>query len=210
MSDYSTALLGGRLTANLLEQAPHARLRLVPDAPDQLSQAEQILAALDLMLVPQDLGKSLSSEELFRDEWVIVMDHDHPSALGGPSIDDLRSCPWVLFQHSQTEATPVAQQLRGRGIEPWVQVTTDTYLTVPSLVAGSNRLALYPSRLLDPSASGYGLVCRSCPLPLDPLVHSMWWHPVHNYNPKHRFIRQVVMSAAHEIGGECGVGGSPV
>ncbi|MGW5153029.1 LysR substrate-binding domain-containing protein [Rhodococcus koreensis] len=207
-SDYSMALLGESLTANLLEQAPHARLRLVPDAPDHLSQAEQILAALDVMLVTHDVGKSLSSEELFRDEWVIVMDRNHPSAAGGPSIDDLRSLPWVLVHHSQTEATPITQQLRRRGIERWVQVTTDSYLTVPPLVAGSNRLAVLPSRLFDTTVGGRGLVCRSFPLPLAPLVHRMWWHPVHNFNPQHQFFRQVVVSAARAVGGGQGVCGS--
>ncbi|PBC50054.1 hypothetical protein CJ179_12310 [Rhodococcus sp. ACS1] len=153
------------------------------------------------MLVPEDLGRDLPSEELFHDEWVIVMDRHHPSAPHGPSIDDLQALPWVLFRHSRTPADSAAQLLRLRGIEPWVQVSTETYLTVPPLVVGSDRLALVPTRLFDAAVDSRGLVSRPCPVRLAPLVQRMWWHRVHNYNPQHRFLRHVVMTTAQEVGG---------
>ena len=41
--------------------------------------------------------------------------------------------------HGPTASTPAARQMRMRGIEPHVQVVTENFLTVPGLVAGSDR-----------------------------------------------------------------------
>lgn len=148
------------------------------------------MTALDLMLVPEDLGRDLPSEELFHDEWVIVMDRHHLSAPHGPSIDDLQALPWVLVRHSRTPADSAAQLLRLRGIEPWVQVSTETYLTVPPLVVGSDRLALVPTRLFDAAVDSRA---GEPPVPRPPRTpgpaHVV--ASVHNYNPQHRFLRHV-------------------
>src|ERR671932_135354 len=55
-----------------------------------------------------------------------------------------------LRRHFDDELpTPAGRQMRMLGIEPRVQVITESFLTVPRLVAGTDRIALLQRRLVD-------------------------------------------------------------
>ncbi|MCX5046346.1 LysR family transcriptional regulator [Aldersonia sp. NBC_00410] len=199
VSDYATTLLGEQISAALLGTAPHARIRLVPTTPDNVSRAEQVLTESDLMVVPHGFVTDLPHADLFRDEWAIVMDRRHPAADLGPTEDDLKNLPWVLVYHSLSASTPAARQLRMRGIEPHAQVITETFLTVPPLVANSNRISLIPSRMFEFFPATYGLVAHPSPVRLDPLVQAMWWNPIFEHEPEHKFLRDIVMRTCEEL-----------
>ncbi|MDH6292394.1 DNA-binding transcriptional LysR family regulator [Rhodococcus opacus] len=201
VSDYATAILGRRLTDLITAHAPHARLRFIPTTPDHVARAEQMLTALDVMLIPHGFVTDLPNSEVFRDDWVVVTDHEHRVAYDGPTVDDLRTLPWVLVYHSQTASTPAARQLRMIGIEPRAQVITESFLTVRSLVVGSDRIALVPRRLLDVPGMRDGLNAHRSPVDLGPLVQAMWWHPVYDHEPEHRFLRELILQAAREVCG---------
>lgn len=198
ISDYATAVLGQRLTELITTRAPHARLRLIPTTPDHVARAEQTLTVNDILLVPHGFVTDLPNETIFHDDWVVVTDRGHPSAKG-VTADDLRTQPWALVYHSQTASTPAARQLRMLGIEPRAQVITESFLTVRSLVVGSDRLALVPRRLLDVPGMQEGLIAHPCPVDLGRLAQAMWWHPVYTDEPEHRFLRHLVLRAAREL-----------
>lgn len=201
VSDYATAVLGQRLTELITVHAPHARLRFIPTTPDHVARAEQMLTALDVMLVPHGFVTDLPNSEVFRDDWVVVADRDHHFVHDGPRVDDLRTLPWVLVFHSQTASTPAARQLRMIGIEPRAQVITENFLTVRSLVVGSDRIALVPRLLLDVPGMHDGLSVHPCPVDLGSLVQAMWWHPVYDHEPEHKFLREMILRAAREVCG---------
>jgi hypothetical protein len=86
--------------------------------------------------------------------------------------------------------------MRTLGIEPTVQVITEHFLTVPGLVAGSDRIALLQRRLVDLLPLDTGI--RALPPPFDagPLIEAMWWHPVYDDDPEHAYLRGLVRRAA--------------
>jgi hypothetical protein len=77
-------------------------------------------------------------------------------------------------------------------------VVTESFLTVPGLVAGSDRIALLQERLVHLLPLSTGV--RALPPPFDagPLVEAMWWHPVYDRDPEHEFFRDLVRRAAHQ------------
>jgi hypothetical protein len=87
------------------------------------------------------------------------------------------------------------------GIEPRAQVITESFLTVRSLVVGSDRLALVPRRLLDVPGMWEGLIAHPCPVDLGRLAQAMWWHPVYTDEPEHRFLRHLILQTAREVCG---------
>lgn len=198
VSDYGSAVLGRRLIELVTAAAPRARIRFIPAAPELVDRAEQSLTAADVLLVPHGFVADLPHAEAFRDEWVLVADHRHPFPGETPSVDDLRTRPWVLLYNTQTASTPAAQRLRMTGIDPHAQVTTDSFLAVRSLVVDSSRVALLPRRLLDIAGMSDGLRVHPSPVPLDPLVLVMWWHPVYEHDPEHRFLREAIAQVARE------------
>lgn len=197
-SDYATQLLGEAIVRRLLDRAPHARIRMMPTSPDQVVRAEQVLTERDLLLMPHGFVFDLPNAELFRDEWVIVMDADNP-AVAGPTVEDLRSLPWVLVYHDSAASTPAARQLRMLGIEPRAQVITESFLTVPALLTHSNRISLLPTLMLDAIPESARLVACEPPVPLEPLVQAMWWHPIHDREPEHRLLREIVVGAVQDV-----------
>ena len=201
VSDYVVVVLGDTLAALLAEEAPHARLRLTPHSPAIVERAEQVLLGGDVLLLPHGFVSDLSHVDLYRDEWVCVVSADNPVVDEGLTVDHLRTLPWVLTYHGQTASTPAARQMRVLGIEPRVQVVTENFITVPALVAGSDRIALLQRRLVGLLPLGAGIRALPCPFEAGPLVEAMWWHPALDDDPEHRYLRDVIARAAEQAVG---------
>jgi DNA-binding transcriptional LysR family regulator len=198
VSDYGCAVLGDTLALLLSQEAPSARLRLAHNTPGAVDQAQQTLLSTDLLVLPHGFVTDLPHADLHRDRWVLVVSADNAEVGESVTVEQLRTMPWVATYHGPTASTPAARQMRMLGIEPRVQVVTESFLTVPGLVAGSDRIALLQERLVQLLPLETGV--RALPLPFDagPLVEAMWWHPVYDRDPEHGFFRDLVRRAAHK------------
>jgi len=195
VSDYVVAILGDTIAELLSEEAPHTRLRLTPHSPAMVERADQVLLTADLLLLPHGFVTDLSHRDLYRDEWVCVVSADNPLADEGITVEHLQTLPWVATYHGQTASTPAARQMRMLGIEPLVQVVNENFLTVPALVAGSNRIALLQRRLVDQLPLNTGIRALPTPFEAAPLIEAMWWHPVFDDDPEHTYLRDLVVRA---------------
>lgn len=121
---------------------------------------------------------------------------DHEAVEGGLTVQHMATLPWVATYHGPTASTPAARQMRMSGIEPRVQVVTESFLTVPGLVAGSDRIALLQRRLVDLLPLDAGIRALPVPFEAGPLVEAMWWHPAYDDDAEHRYLRDLVERAA--------------
>ncbi|MEV4290831.1 LysR family transcriptional regulator [Nonomuraea bangladeshensis] len=205
LSDYACAVLGNVLTEALAREAPGARLRLMHNTPTVVDNAEQTLLSTDLMVVPHGFVTDLPHEDVLRDRWVLVVSADNPDIGDTLTVEQIEAMPWVATYYGPTASTPAARQMRMLGIEPRVQVVTESFLTVPSLVAGSRRIALLQERLVRLLPVDVGIRALACPFEAGPLVDAMWWHPVYTDNPEHAFFRGLLLRAAEQVTGSTGV-----
>jgi DNA-binding transcriptional LysR family regulator len=196
VSDYVVAILGDTIAGLLAEEAPHTRLRLTANTPAVVERADQVLLSTDLLLLPHGFVTDLSHRDLYRDEWVCVVAAGTRPAEEGLTVEDLQRLPWVATYHGQTASTPAARQMRMLGIEPRVQVITEAFLTVPALVAGSDRIGLLQRRLVEQLPIDLGIRALPCPFEVSPLIEAMWWHPVYDDDAEHAYLRDVVARAA--------------
>jgi DNA-binding transcriptional LysR family regulator len=203
VSDYGVAVIGDTLAALLAEEAPHARLRFIANSPSAVDRAEQVLLSTDLLVLPHGFVSELSHRDLYRDEWVCIVAADNEAVGEELTVADLESLPWVVTFHGPTAATPAARQMRMRGIELDVQVVTESFLTVPGLVAGSRRIALLQRRLVELLPLNLGIRALAPPVEVGQLVEAMWWHPAFDDDPEHAYLRDVVARAT-----ELAVGGT--
>jgi DNA-binding transcriptional LysR family regulator len=202
VSDYGVAVLGDTIAALLAEEAPNARLRLTANTPSAVDRADQILLSTDLLVLPHGFVSDLSHRDLYRDEWVCVISTDNTAVGDELTVEHLETLPWVVTFHGPTAATPASRQMRMRGIEPNVQVITENFLTVPGLVAGSERIALLQRRLVELLPLDIGLRALPPPVEVGQLVEAMWWHPVFDDDPEHAYLRDVVSRAAELASGD--------
>jgi DNA-binding transcriptional LysR family regulator len=126
---------------------------------------------------------------------VIVVSADSPEVGDSITVEQLETLPWVATYYGPTASTPAARQMRMLGIEPKVQVVTESFLTVPGLVAGSGRIGLLQERLVRLLPVDVGVRAVPCPFDVGPLVDAMWWHPIYDRDPEHMFFRGLVRKA---------------
>ncbi|WP_235581583.1 LysR family transcriptional regulator [Rhodococcus sp. Leaf278] len=196
VSDYGITVLGKTLAGLFAEAAPRARLRFRPTSPDLVARVEHTLVSSDLMLVPHGVVTDLPHRDLYHDRWVMIVSSDNDDIGPTLSVDDLKNSPWAVVFHGPSAATPADRQLRMLGIEPNVQVVTESFLTIPDLVAGSKRIALLQERLARLLPSTSGVRTMACPVEVNELVETMWWHPIYDRDPEHIFLRDIVVRAA--------------
>lgn len=201
MSDYGVAVLAPGIAALLAEEAPAARLRFPANTPKMVDEVPQSLVNTDLLVIPHGFVEDLSHRDLYLDEWVCLVAADNAEVGAALTVEQLETMPWVVTYHGPTASTPAARQMRMLGIEPHVQVVTETFLTVPGLVAGTNRIALLQRRLADRIPGELGVRALPCPVEVGPLVEAMWWHPMYDEDPEHRYLRDVVVRAVAAMTG---------
>jgi DNA-binding transcriptional LysR family regulator len=195
MSDYGVAMLGPGIAARLADEAPGTRLRFPANTPRMVDAAAQELVHTDLLVIPHGFVDDLPHQDLYRDEWVCLVAAGNTAVGDALTVEQLETMPWVVTYHGPTASTPAARQMRMLGIEPHIQVVTETFLTVPGLIAGSGRVALVQRRLADGIPAELGVRALPCPFDAAPLVEAMWWHPMYDDDPEHRYLRDVVQRA---------------
>jgi DNA-binding transcriptional LysR family regulator len=124
MSDYGIAVLGPSIATLLTAEAPGTRLRFPANTPQMVDSATQVLVNVDLLVIPHGFVEDLSHHDLYLDEWVCLVAADNPEVGESPTVEQLRTMPWVVTYHGPTASTPAARQMRMLGIEPHVQVVT--------------------------------------------------------------------------------------
>lgn len=147
-----------------------------------MEHATQTLLSRDLLVVPHGFVSDLPHQDLHRDRRVVLAAVEHPDIWDGVTVEQLRTLPWVATFHDPTASPPAARQLRMAGVEPRVQVVTETFLNVPALVTGSRRIALMQERLARLIFASAGVRGLPCPLDVGPLIEAMWWHPVNDHD----------------------------
>ncbi|MDQ1286492.1 MAG: LysR family transcriptional regulator [Actinomycetota bacterium] len=197
LSDYAIEIIGPSLSRALADRAPGIRLVLQP--PSDVSSGQEALRAVDGLLLPRGYLTDAPHVDLYSDSWVLVVSADN--AVVGTEIDlaDLGTMPWVMTHYRPPVATTAALQLNLLGIEPRVEVVVENFLAIPAMVSGTRRVALLQSRLATRWASHRDLRVLACPFDAGRLVEALWWHPAHNTDPAHAWLRNLLVDLARDL-----------
>lgn len=203
-SDYVAAVLGPRLTRLTAEQAPGVTLRLQQQTPRMVLDGAAAVEGIDGLIIPHGFVDGLPHVELHEDPWVLIVDAHNPllsrsSAGIGLTLEALGQLPWVVLYNLPTAYNPAQLQLRYTGLQPRVEVVVDTFLPIPHLVAGTERVALYQAGLAAAIPPDMGVRAVPCPYPVGPIREAFWWHPIHTDDPGHRWLRGVLAQAATHL-----------
>ncbi|NHD16127.1 MULTISPECIES: LysR family transcriptional regulator [unclassified Actinopolyspora] len=198
-SDYAMSLLGGRVGRLLTERAPNMRLRFELHNPSVIDAADEVLRDVDALLLPHGFLTDLPNLDVFSDTWSCLVAADNPHVGDELTMGHLAELPWVLTYHSPSAFTPAARQLQMLGIEPDVQVVVESFLALPSFVAGTNRIALTQTKLAPLLTAGGEVRALPCPYDAVPLVEALWWHPTHDNSPEHTWLRSIFAEAGQQL-----------
>lgn len=200
-SDYTLAVLGQAVAKLASERAPGVSLRWQQVTTASVDNAGETLRTVDGIIVPHGFITGLPHQDLYVDSWVCVVASDNSRVEDELTLELLSELPWVLTFHDPTAFSPPAQQMRLLGVEQRVQIVTQSYVAVPFLLAGSDRIALLQAHLADRVAGpGSGLRVLELPFEAVPLVSAVWWHPMYHRDPQHAWLRSILTEAGQRVG----------
>lgn len=187
-SDYAVAVFGAELARTVHESAPGIRLRFTQTPPTVVDDTGLLLSAVDGLLMPHGIINDYPVTDLYEDRWVFLVDQDHPDVGDRLTRENLALLPWVTYQ--RTYDAPAVRQLGMLGIEPNVEVSADSFLALPLLVAGTRRIALVQERFARLLAPVTSVRVLQPPYEAVPLREALWWHPVHTHDAAHIWLRE--------------------
>lgn len=188
-SDYSFATVGHRVTALAAREAPHVRFRFVHHTPEIVEDAVAQLRVADGLLVPHGFITDLPYVDLFRDEWVVLASADNPEIGDELTLEKAASAPWVFTYQSRSAFTSAGRQLQQLGVEPDVDVVVEGFLAMPFFITGTRRLGLIQRHLAHHASRDPQIRVLAPPFEATPLVSALWWHPMHQRDPEHAWMR---------------------
>jgi DNA-binding transcriptional LysR family regulator len=200
-TDFWAATIGSRLLRLVTRQAPHVSIQFGPLTPTMIDQAAEVLRVWDGAIAPTGVLGGLSHEPLHRSRWVCVVDADNEQVGGELTVEDLASLPWVVVAigsaNSPTARTSsvATEQLALYGIRPSVAMTTASFLAVPGLVAGTDCVAFVQEELAEGTSERLGLRILEPPIPIPDLDVAFWWHPLHESDLGHAWLRARIADA---------------
>lgn len=188
----------GRVLADLFaEHAPGVRLDFQHSTNAFVQGAEENMRTVDAVVLPQGVLANMPSMNLYRDRWVCIV-----SALDGTpealTRAELAGRPWVVaYEHPFSTLSPMPRLL-AEGVTIRPAITTEDFLAVPYLVAGSDRIGLVPEQVAR-LHSGSTVSVVDLPFEMGYLVESLWWHPTHERDPAHIWLRHMASRAGRQV-----------
>ncbi len=201
VSDYAAAVLGDPLATLVASEAPGVRLRLEQQTSYAVDHALETLRTVDGLVLPHGFLSDIPVVDLYEDTWVCIVADGNTRVGEQLTMETLAELPWVVTYHAPTAFTPAVQQLRSIGLEPDIRVVAETFLAVPFLVSGTERVALLQARLAERLATAAGVRVLPCPWAVVPLKEAFWWHPTLRADPAHQWLRRMLVEAGGVVGG---------
>ncbi len=195
MSDYGLMRLRGAIAA-VLAQAPGIQIEVL-GLPERPMDSERDLVTHDFVVTVPGIGIDGERVPLLEDEYVCLLDAANPALHDGAlSFDDFVALPQAVAQFGRYHFTPADRRLRELGIdrrEP--RVTTSSFLPLPSVVAGTDLVAVVPRVLAETLGPLTGTVGVDAPFGRVPIALNLWWHPSHASDLVHTWFREHLTAA---------------
>ncbi len=195
-SDYVTEVLLANALNELVIVAPHMRFEIMPMA-DGLVEALDRSTVEILITIDYAISADHPSQILFEDDHVVIGWAGNP-AMAQPMTKEL------YFELGHV----TARLGKGRipAFEDWfarrqkqqrrVEITAPSFLSVPALVIGSNRIATVHRRLAERLAEYLPLVVSEPPFVIPPIREAIQWHISNNNDPAIRWVVERLVVAA--------------
>ncbi|WP_157251641.1 LysR family transcriptional regulator [Nonomuraea typhae] len=179
------------LLTELAATAPGVRLRFISEGPgDQLALRDG-LAELEVTIIsdpaPETLVEPLASRAPLG-----VVRAGHPLLDGPVTPERFAAFDHVIASRKGRTRGPIDDALAALGLARRVGGTVPTFSTSLLVVRETDLVGMAAAWMVGPTLDALGLVTFPLPLELPPLVLSQAWHPRHDVDPAHAWLRERV------------------
>jgi DNA-binding transcriptional LysR family regulator len=193
MADQPASVVVAQLYQRLLQSAPGIDLIIRPWGGASNALAELASGTSDIAVsVFGLLDPAFVRVELLRENYMVLMRKDHPAA------NDVTLNNWLAHSHIVVSAradnfSPIDEALARLGRSRRVAMVVPSFLMVPPLVAGSDLVAMLPSRCLPSDVTCFSIAPP--PIAIDGFALHMAWHRRSEADPVIRHVAAQIAAA---------------
>ena len=192
-SDGFVDNFGAGMVLRAAKEAPCIRLRFVQKFSKDSTALRDGGVDLDTGLLGEETGPEVRLRALFADRFIGVVREGHPLARGAVTVARYAQQPHVLVSRRGGDIGLMDDYLRALDARRTVAVTVSGFAAALTLARGTDLVATVPAH--HTHALRAGMFCFELPFPSEPFTVSMFWHPRHDADPAHRWLRTCV----HEV-----------
>lgn len=198
-SDYITEVLLATALTDLNRDAPNIRFEIQPLNEALLESLERGFVDM-LITIDYAISPDHPSQILFEDDYVVVGWNGNP-AMSGPMSRELYfelghvTARFGRARVSAFEDWFVRRQKRQRRIE----IVAPSFMSLPGLVIGSDRIATMHRSLANRLAAYMPLTLREVPLEIPSIREAVQWHISSNNDPAIRWIVERIVGHAQAM-----------
>jgi DNA-binding transcriptional LysR family regulator len=202
MTDYGAFMLMPPLLRRLSVEAPHMTCSLDPLRASTVGRLEA--GDLDCLITVESCeilargtaAQDLKMRTLHYDDFVCVVDAQHPSVDHELSLEDYRRLPHVIVKLGTNLETLVEQAWRRADLDLKVVATAPSFASMLFMVPGTPMVATVQRRLAQTIADSLQLRILECPVEVRSLQQVLIWHPRNDLDPGHQYLRKMLVEAA--------------
>lgn len=191
-------MLGPGLARRVRAAAPGVRLRLA--TPDR-KQIPILLERGDVDILvggAADAENGWIGRSLFDDDFATAQRKAHPRGTGPMDLEEFCSHAHLLVSSTGDPfAGVIDRALDAIGRTRFVALSVESYAVAPTIIAGSDLLCTLPARMLRRFDAALDLF--QPPVSLKPVAINAYWHPRHQEDTGHRWLREQLFEAAGAV-----------
>ncbi|MFF8267003.1 LysR family transcriptional regulator [Streptomyces sp. NPDC016562] len=186
-NDAFTAVHGATLFTRVTGEAPGVRLRFLSESHVDVPALREGVADLELGVI-DDRSPEVRVEQLTDERMMAVVRPGHPLLRGRVTARRFAAAEHLIASRRGRLEGPVDTALAERGLSRRVVGAVGTYPASLFVLRESDLVGLLTTQAV-PLAAALGLEVFEIPLDLPTLPFGMAWHPRHDADPGHAWLR---------------------
>ena len=197
-SDYVTEVALARTLNDIQRDAPMMRFE-VQQIDGQLVEALERGLVDILITIDYAMSADHPSQILFQDDHVVVGWNGNPIMHEEMTRDLYFAQPHVITRFGRGRVSAfedwfMRRQKKARRVE----IVAPTFVSVPSFIVGTNRIATMHRRMATRMANVLPLIVKEVPMDIPPIREAIQWHLSNNNDPAIRWIVERLCAGAAE------------
>jgi LysR family nod box-dependent transcriptional activator len=148
-------------------------------------------------------GRDIRSTLLFTDEFVCIVDAANPVTGSTLSLEDYRNMQHLVVRMEGRMLSIVEHTWRVEDLDPRVVASAASFTSMIGMIRGTPYVATVQARLSRALAGAMAVREVTCPIKIS-LREALLWHSRNDFEPGHRFMRDLIIEAARSIDVESG------
>ncbi|MCD9143231.1 LysR family transcriptional regulator [Streptomyces albireticuli] len=197
--DSSILAFGAALLGRARDEAPGVTLRFLAEGPGGPAPLRDGVIDLEVGVIDRQ-EPEIRVETLFQDRMVGVARAGHPLLTGTVTPRRYAAAGHLVDSRRGRLSGPVDEALAAHGLRRRVVGSVPTFAAALHVLGATDAVGCAPGRLGAPAVAALGLRTFEIPVDLPPLTVAMAWHPRHDADSGHRWLRGLVRDAVGEYG----------